>query len=99
MIQKQTQIKLLVFLFLALTSFSCEKDLYEDAIANKKLNIKEIALEELYNQKEFNKWFEKRSYALSTAKSFSINYQDFILSDQNVKVIETDSITSYTILI
>ncbi len=97
--QKLNQIKLLLFSFIAIAFLSCEKDLYEDAISNDKTIIREIKFNELYKEQKFKNLLEKVSNNKTASKNFFEDNEDFILSDQNVKVIETDSITSYTILI
>lgn len=97
--QKLNKIKLFLFSCISIAFFSCEKDLYENAIPNNKTIIREIKFNDLYKEQKFKNLLEIVSNNKTISKNFFNNSEDFILSDQNVKVIETDSITSYTMLI
>ncbi len=97
--QKLNKIKLFLFIFMAIAFFSCEKDLYEDAISNNKTIIREVKFNELYKEQKFKNLLEKIGKNKTTSKNFFEDNEEFILSSQNVKIIETDSIISYTILI
>ena len=99
---KQLSKILLYSLALAILFFatSCEKDLNEDAIqSSKKTTIKEINFNQLVKDTKFKNLLEKVSHSSASARTAFENQNGFTISDTNVKVIESDSLTSYTMLI
>jgi hypothetical protein len=94
-------LKKITLLFItAMLLGSCEKDeIYEKKQnSNSKPKIKEVKLNELFKKdKKFSNLFEK--IALTNQRSSFENQHGFTISDGNVKVIEYNSITSYTMLI
>jgi PBP1b-binding outer membrane lipoprotein LpoB len=88
-----------IFLLTVLLS-SCDKDLYEDAISTtKKTSVKEIKFSELLKNQKFKNLLEKVSENSAVSRTAFENQNGFTISNTNIKVIETDSITSYTMLI
>ena len=97
---KQNLKKITLLFITAMLLGSCEKDeIYEKKQnSNSKPKIKEVKLNELFKKdKKFSNLFEK--IALTNQRSSFENQHGFTISDGNVKVIEYNSITSYTMLI
>lgn len=93
--------KLSYVLILLVTTFfsSCEKDLYEDAIhSSKKIKIREVTFDKLIKEEKFNRLLSSTNDNITSRSAFE-NYYGFTISNEYVKVIEKDSITSYTIAI
>ena len=100
---KQILIGYLGIVTLLLTT-SCDKELYDDAISNsKKGSIKEVKFDELLKEKKFKNLLttvsDNHLQRNSSARSAFENQYGFTISNSTVKVIETDSLTSYTMFI
>jgi hypothetical protein len=79
---------------------SCSEELYDEAIgSSNKKTIKEIKFNELYKDIKFKNLLEKVSHTSNAARTSFENQNGFTISDGFVKVIETDSVVSYTMLI
>lgn len=80
--------------------FGCSEELFEDAIdLSNKRTIKEVKFNELYKDKKFKNLLEKVSRTSNAARTSFENQNGFTISDGFVKVIETDSLLSYTMFI
>jgi hypothetical protein len=89
----------LILLFTTLFS-SCEKDLYEEAIhSSKKIKIREVTFDKLIKEEKFSSLLNSINDNNITSRSAFENQYGFTISNENVKVIETDTITSYTLAI
>ncbi len=79
---------------------SCSEELFDEAIesSNKRV-IKEVRFNELYKDSKFKNLLEKVSHTSNAARTSFENQNGFTISDGFVKVIETDSVISYTMLI
>lgn len=92
-----------LFAFIAI-NISCDKELYDDAISkSKKASIREVKFDELYKEKKFKNLLTTVSDShllrnLSARSTFE-NLYGFTISNSAVKIIETDSLTSYTMFI
>ena len=90
---------MIYFAFIAI-NLSCEKDLYDDAVYKpEKSTIKEVKFDELFKDSKFKSLLQSVSNNSNIARSAFENQNGFTISNTNVKVIQTDSITSYTMLI
>lgn len=79
---------------------SCSEELFDEAIgSSNKKSIKEIKFNELYKDTKFKNLLEKVSHTSNAARTSFENQNGFTISDGFVKVIETDSVISYTMLI
>ena len=79
---------------------SCSEELFDEAIeSSNKRAIKEVRFNELYKDSKFKNLLEKVSHNSNTARTSFENQNGFTISDGFVKVIETDSVVSYTMLI
>lgn len=79
---------------------SCSEELFDEAIdSSNKATIKEIRFNELYQDSKFKNLIEKVSHTSNAARTSFENQNGFTISDGFVKVIETDSVISYTMLI
>jgi hypothetical protein len=79
---------------------SCSEELYDEAIdSSNKRTIKEVKFNELYKDSKFKNLLEKVSHNSNAARTSFENQNGFTISDGFVKVIETDSVVSYTMLI
>lgn len=91
--------KLLIF-GIAFMLASCSEELFDEAIdSSNKASIKEIRFNELYQDSKFKNLLEKVSHTSNAARTSFENQNGFTISDGFVKVIETDSVISYTMLI
>ena len=91
--------KLLIF-GIAFMLASCSEELFDEAIdSSNKTSIKEIRFNELYQDSKFKNLIEKVSHTSNAARTSFENQNGFTISDGFVKVIETDSVISYTMLI
>jgi hypothetical protein len=91
--------KLLIF-GMVIVLFGCSEELFEDAIdLSNKRTIKEVKFNELYKDKKFKNLLEKVSRTSNAARTSFENQNGFTISDGFVKVIETDSLLSYTMFI
>ncbi|WP_445720447.1 hypothetical protein [Flavobacterium sp.] len=96
---KKIKLSLIIFTVL-LVSSSCEKDLYDDAVYKpEKSTIKEVKFDELFKDSKFKNLLQSVSNNSNMARSAFENQNGFTISNTNVKVIQTDSVTSYTMLI
>ncbi|WP_353149991.1 hypothetical protein [Flavobacterium sp.] len=96
---KHTLKKLLIF-GIAFLLASCSEELFDEAIeSSNKRAIKEIRFNELYQDSKFKNLIEKVSHTSNAARTSFENQNGFTISDGFVKVIETDSVISYTMLI
>jgi hypothetical protein len=96
---KKIKLSLIIFTVL-LVSSSCEKDLYEDVVYQpEKSTIKEVKFDELFKDSKFKNLLQNVSNNSNLARSAFENQNGFTISNTNVKVIQTDSVTSYTMLI
>ena len=90
---------MIYFAFIAI-NLSCEKDLYDDAVYKpEKSTIKEVKFDELFKDSKFKSLLQSVSNNSNIARSAFENQNGFTISNTNVKVIQTDSVTSYTMLI
>lgn len=90
---------MIYFAFIAI-NLSCEKDLYDDAVYKpEKSTIKEVKFDELFKDSKFKSLLQSVSNNSNMARSAFENQNGFTISNTNVKVIQTDSVTSYTMLI
>ena len=90
----------LLFLSLLLLMSSCDKELYEDAIySSKNGSIKEIKFDELLKEAKFRNLLESVSNNSVLNRSTFENQNGFTIANENVKIIQTDSLISYTMLI
>lgn len=92
-----------LFAFIAI-NLSCDKELYDDAISSsKKASIREVKFDELLKEQKFKNLLTTVSgnhlQRNSSARSAFENQYGFTIVNTSVKVIETDSLTSYTMLI
>ncbi len=79
---------------------SCSEELFDEAIeSSNKRAIKEVRFNELYQDSKFKNLLEKVSHNSNAARTSFENQNGFTISDGFVKVIETDSVVSYTMLI
>ena len=79
---------------------SCSEELFDEAIeSSNKRAIKEVKFNELYKDSKFKNLLEKISHNSNAARTSFENQNGFTISDGFVKVIETDSVISYTMLI
>lgn len=79
---------------------SCSEELFDEAIeSSNKRAIKEVKFNELYKDSKFKNLIEKVSHTSNAARTSFENQNGFTISDGFVKVIETDSVISYTMLI
>lgn len=79
---------------------SCSEELFDEAIeSSNKRAIKEVRFNELYKDSKFKNLLEKVSHTSNAARTSFENQNGFTISDGFVKVIETDSVISYTMLI
>jgi hypothetical protein len=91
--------KLLIF-GIAVMLASCSEELFDEAIeSSNKRAIKEVKFNELYKDSKFKNLIEKVSHNSNAARTSFENQNGFTISDGFVKVIETDSVISYTMLI
>jgi hypothetical protein len=91
--------KLLIF-GIAVLLTSCSEELFDEAIeSSNKRAIKEVRFNELYKDSKFKNLLEKVSHTSNAARTSFENQNGFTISDGFVKVIETDSVISYTMLI
>jgi len=96
---KHTLKKLLIF-GIAFLLASCSEELFDEAIeSSNKRAIKEVRFNELYQDSKFKNLIEKVSHTSNAARTSFENQNGFTISDGFVKVIETDSVISYTMLI
>ena len=102
---KTKQIRLLMFLFFAVF-YSCEKDLYEGGFkpeSNQKANVRTSTLNELFKNKEFVSSYKKLPKKNNSSSEFSRSTFEenngFTIVDETVRVVETDNVTTYTLLI
>ncbi|WP_288981613.1 hypothetical protein [uncultured Flavobacterium sp.] len=85
--------------FLFLLS-SCEKDLYEEGINQKRLKISHVNFNDLLKDQKFSKAYNKvQAQKNNAAKTVMEEQYQFTIANKPVKVVETESATSYTILI
>lgn len=97
---KNFNLLLLISLSLLLLFSSCEKELYEEAInPPKNGSIKEIKFDELLKETKFRNLFESVSNNSVLNRSTFENQNGFTIANENVKIIQTDSLISYTMLI
>lgn len=96
----------ILFLLLFAVFYSCEKDLYEGAFkpeSNQKANVRTSSLKELFKDKEFVLSYKKIPKKSTSSSEFSRSTFEenngFTIVDETVKVVETDSVTTYTLLI
>lgn len=89
-------------IFLPVIFISCETDIEEHKKNANNISITEKTLEQLKNNPKFNKIFKrlpKQNMGITEARS-SIELQyNFTMDAVHAKVIETDSVTSFTLLI
>jgi hypothetical protein len=94
------KLSVLLILLLATLFFSCEKDLYEETIhSSKKIKITEIKFKELFKDEKFSNLISLINDNNVAGRSEFEDQFGFTISDGNVKIIETDTVTSYTMLI
>jgi hypothetical protein len=80
--------------------FGCSQELYDDDAAfSNKTSIREVKFKELYKEAPFKNLLEKVSRTSNAARTSFENQNGFTISDGFVKVIETDSVLSYTMFI
>ena len=90
---------MIYFAFIAI-NISWEKDFYDDAVYKpEKSTIKEVKFDELFKDSKFKNLLQNVSNNSNMARSAFENQNGFTISNTNVKVIQTDSVTSYTMLI
>ncbi len=98
----RNNLKNLSLLFLSLLFFmtSCDSELYEDAIySSKNGSIKEIKFDELLKDAKFRNLLQLASSNSVLNRSIFENQYGFTIANENVKIIQTDSLISYTMLI
>lgn len=82
-----------------LISISCEKEEYDIKKENNKVRIKEVKFENLLKEPKFKNLIENFSRNSISNRTAFENQYDFTIVNNNVKIIETDLTTSYTMLI
>lgn len=92
-----------LFAFIAI-NISCDKELYDDAISSsKKASIREVKFDELLKEQKFKNLLttvsDNHLQRNASARSAFENQYGFTIVNSSVKVIETSSLTSYTMLI
>lgn len=93
-------LKKLLSFGIALLLSSCSEELFDEAISSSnRRTIKEVKFNELYKDSKFKNLLEKMSHNSNAARTSFENQNGFTISDGFVKVIETDSVISYTMLI
>jgi len=99
--QKRKHILKKILIFgIAVMLASCSEELFDEAIeSSNKRAIKEVRFNELYQDSKFKNLLEKVSQTSNAARTSFENQNGFTISDGFVKVIETDSVISYTMLI
>ena len=99
--QKRKHILKKILIFgIAVMLASCSEELFDEAIeSSNKASIKEVRFNELYQDSKFKNLIEKVSHTSNAARTSFENQNGFTISDGFVKVIETDSVISYTMLI
>lgn len=99
----KTRIKLLTRLLLVTLLFSfigCSEDLYDDNIfSSKKIKITEKKFNELSKNERFSNLISLIIDNNNARRSELEDQFGFTISEGNVKIIETDTLTSYTMLI
>lgn len=103
--KKQLFKNLLIFGIIILLT-SCSEDLYEEDLnsSNNKTTIKEMKFDKLFKDKKFNTLLNKVTNYKSgnnsnTARSAFENQNGFTISNEIVKIITNDCLTSYTMLV
>lgn len=81
--------------------FSCSEELYEETIhSSKKIKITEVEFKELFKDEKISNLLSLINHNNNVfARTEFENQLGFTISDGNVKIIEKDNITSYTMLI
>lgn len=92
---------ILIITFFSTFLVSCEKDeIIVETFQNKNPKVKEISLNQLSNDKKFVTAFSKisKNHQINNAVSRTVmeNQYNFTIDDYPAKVIELDSLTSYT---
>ena len=82
-----------------LISISCEKEEYDIKKENNKVRIKEVKFENLLKEPKFKNLIENFSRNSISNRTAFENQYGFTIVNNNVKIIETDLTTSYTMLI
>ena len=98
---KLKKIRNLLAITLLIAFISCEKDNFseESTTSKKGITVKEIKLNELFKDKRFKDLYNKLSPSSEFSKTSLEIENGFTIPDGNVKVIETDSVISYTMYI
>lgn len=99
--QKRKHILKKILIFgIAVMLASCSEELFDEAIeSSNKRTIKEVRFNELFQDSKFKNLIEKVSHTSNAARTSFENQNGFTISDGFVKVIESDSVISYTMLI
>lgn len=83
--------------------FACSEDFYDNAISKNNLKVSHKKFEDLIKDKNFNKVISEvikfKNKISSNSKTVMEQKYGFNISDKSVNVIETDSITSYTLFV
>lgn len=103
--KKQLFKNILIFSIIILLT-SCSEELYEEELdaSKNKTSIKEMKFDKLFKDKKFNTLLNKvTNYKAgnnsNTARSTFENQNGFTISNEIVKIITYDSLTSYTMLV
>ncbi|MEM0542993.1 AHH domain-containing protein [Flavobacterium sp. j3] len=89
-----------LILLLAMLFSSCEKDLYEEQIrSSQKFKIKEVKFDDLFKDEKFNSLMRSMNNNNITSRSAFEDQFGFTIYNDKVRIIENDTITSYTMLI
>lgn len=90
---------MIYFAFIAI-NFSCEKEEFkEQNLDSQKFRVKEVKLQNLMNEPKFINLLQNITDNSVLQRSSFENQNGFTISNDVVKIIETDSLTSYTMKI
>lgn len=100
------KIKILLLLLTAVF-YSCDKDLYEEVfkpVINQKANVRTSTLKEIFKDKDFVLAYKKipKKNTSSSSEFCRSTFEEnngFTIIDETVRVVETDNLTTYTLLI
>ena len=96
--------KIMICVAFIAINISCDKEPYDEAITiSKQAGIREVKFDELLKENKFKNLLtalnNNQLQRSASARSAFENQHSFTISNSVVKVIETDSLTSYTMLI
>lgn len=98
--KKRMKIIKLLVLPIVLILFGCEKEHLENQNHDsQKFRVKEVKLKNLMNESKFRNLLQSITGNSELQRSSFENQNGFTISNENVKIIETDSLISYTMLI